>query len=228
MGVENASIAVAEDPEWVGEMLAHLTEVRLAVLRPLAGKAKIDFGNWWEDICFNKGPLISPRFFEQYVVPEYRRSTQFLRHECGCDRNMLDCDGNIHALVPGWLAGGIDVMFPLEAAHTDAYKIRAEYGDRVALRGYVDKLALIAGKEAIDAELARLKPLLDMHGFIPHTDHLVPPDVSWENYCYYRQKKCELIGKEPIPWEGGGKPPCETRAAGEEYPQRTFPTRKEE
>ncbi len=89
---------------------------------------------------------------------------------------------------------------PSRPPHTDAYKIRAEYGDRVALRGYVDKLALIAGKDAIDAELARLKPLLDMNGFIPHTDHLVPPDVSFENYCYYRQKKCELIGKEPIPW----------------------------
>jgi uroporphyrinogen decarboxylase len=195
MGVENASIAVAEDPEWVGEMLAHLADLKLAVFSHLAGKCRIDGVHWWEDICFNKGPLISPRFFERYMVPQYARVTEFLQRECGCDTNVLDCDGNIHALVPGWIDCGINVMFPVEAAHTDGYRIKAEYGNRVAMRGYVDKHALIAGKEAIDAEMARLKPLLDMGGFVPHTDHLVPPDVSFENYCYYRQKKCELIGK---------------------------------
>jgi len=197
MGVENASLAVAEDPEWVGEMLTHLTDLKLSVFQRLAGKCKIDSVHWWEDICFNKGPLISPRFFEKYMVPQYRRVTDFLRRECGCDTNVLDCDGNIHALVPGWLDCGINVMFPVEAAHTDGYKIKEEFGDRVAMRGYVDKRALISGKEAIDAELARLKPLLERGGFVPHTDHLVPPDVSWENYCYYRQQKCRLIGKEP-------------------------------
>ena len=38
-------------------------------------------------------------------------------------------------------------------------------------------------------------------GFIPHTDHLVPPDVSFENYLYYRRRKCEIIGK---PWQKPG------------------------
>jgi len=55
---------------------------------------------------------------------------------------------------------------------------------------------LIAGPKAIDAEFARLKPLMDTGLLCPHTDHRVPPDVSWENYVYYRKKKCEFIGKE--------------------------------
>jgi uroporphyrinogen decarboxylase len=87
-------------------------------------------------------------------------------------------------------------MFPLEAAHTDAYKISDEFGKRVALRGYFDKKALIAGREAIDKEFERITPLFRRGGFIPHTDHRVPPDVSWEDYRYYRMKKCEFIGKE--------------------------------
>jgi len=95
-----------------------------------------------------------------------------------------------------WLDGGINVMFPLEAAHTDAYKISDEFGKRVALRGYFDKKALIAGKEAIDKEFERITPLFRRGAFIPHTDHRVPPDVSWEDYRYYRMKKCEFIGKE--------------------------------
>jgi hypothetical protein len=36
---------------------------------------------------------------------------------------------------------------------------------------------------------------------IPHTDHLVPPDVPFDHYVYYRRKKLELIGK---PWREPG------------------------
>ena len=160
-------------------------------------------------MCYRQGPLISPAMFKKLMVPRYKRVTDFLRNECGCEFHMLDCDGNIHQLVGLWLEGGINVMFPLEAAHTDAYKIADEFGKKVALRGYFDKRALIAGKEAIDKEFERITPLLKRGGFIPHTDHRVPPDVSWENYRYYRMKKCELIGKEYR--EGNQEPPKRTK-----------------
>ena len=195
MGVTNISIAIAEDPDWVGEMMAHLTDLKLKLFERVAGKCRIDYGGWWEDMCFNKGPLVSPRWFSQYMVPQYARVTEFLHRECGCEFHMLDCDGNIHALVPLWLEGGINVMFPVEAAHTDGYRIRQEFGKRVPMRGCFDKRALIAGKAAIGREFERLQPMLDGGGFIPHTDHLVPPDVSWENYCYYRERKLDFIGK---------------------------------
>ena len=107
MGVENVSIAVADDPDWVGEMIAHLTDLKLDALAHVAGKCRIDSTSWWEDMCFNKGSLVSPRFFAKYMVPQYRRVTDFLRRECGCDFNILDCDGNIHQLVGLWLEGGV-------------------------------------------------------------------------------------------------------------------------
>ncbi|HIE28720.1 TPA: hypothetical protein EYP66_15685 [Candidatus Poribacteria bacterium] len=193
MGVERISMVFYDDPQWIGEMMDHLVNLTLKLFENIAGKCKIDLGTWWEDMCFNKGPLISPKMFAEFMVPRYKRITDFLRQECGCEFHILDCDGNIHELVPLWLEGGINVMFPVEAAHTNAYKIVEQFGTRVAIRGYFDKRALIAGKEAIDEEFLRLKPLLEGGGFIPHTDHLVPPDVSWENYRYYRLRKREFI-----------------------------------
>jgi len=195
MGVENISIAIMEDPKWIEEMMEHLTLLKLKVFVRLAGRCRIDYGSWWEDMCYNKGPLISPKLFARLMLPRYKRVTEFLRRECGCEFHLVDCDGNIHELVPYWLEGGINIMFPLEAAHTDAYKITKQFGKRVVLQGYFDKKALIAGKKAIDHEFNRLTPLLKKGGFIPHIDHQVPPDVSWENYVYYRQRKCEWIGK---------------------------------
>jgi uroporphyrinogen decarboxylase len=87
-------------------------------------------------------------------------------------------------------------MFPLEAAHTDVYVLYNEFGPRMGLRGAFDKRALIEGPDAIDAEFDRLLPLVERHALVMHVDHLVPPDVSYENYCYYRRRKLEIIGKE--------------------------------
>jgi len=196
MGVENLSVALYEDPEWVEEMMEHLTRLMLAMYANLAGKCRIDMSWWWEDMCYKSGPLLSPAMFEKLMVPRYRRVTDFLRNETGCAWNMLDCDGNINALVELWYRGGINVMFPIESAHTDVYRIWKQYGRKVPLRGAFDKRALIAGPKAIDAEFDRLLPLIREGALAPHTDHRVPPDVSWKNYVYYRKRKCELIGKE--------------------------------
>jgi uroporphyrinogen decarboxylase len=129
MGVENLSLAVYDDPAWVEEMMEHLTRLTLSLFEKMAGKAKIDIGNWWEDMCYNHGSLLSPKHFGRLMVPRYKRITDFLRRECGCEFNCLDCDGNIHELVPLWFEGGINVMFPVEALHTDGYRIRRAAAD---------------------------------------------------------------------------------------------------
>ena len=63
------------------------------------------------------------------------------------------------------------------------------------LMGGVDKKALARGRSAIDTELERIRRVMELGGFIPHVDHLVPPDVSMADYMYYREKKQKLIGK---------------------------------
>ena len=37
--------------------------------------------------------------------------------------------------------------------------------------------------------------LLLLGGYVPGPDHLVPPDVSWENYRYYMQRLRAIVGK---------------------------------
>ncbi len=197
-GVERLSVWLYDDRPLVEEILEHLTRLTLSVMEKLAAaSARVDACDWWEDMCYNHGPLISPRLFAELMVPRYKRITDFMRRELGTEFQQLDSDGNIHELVPLWLEGGINTLYPLEMAHTDAHRLAAQYGQRLRLMGGYDKRALAAGPAAIDAEFERLRLLLQRGGFIPHIDHMVPPDVSLENYIYYRRKKCEFIGK---PW----------------------------
>jgi uroporphyrinogen decarboxylase len=39
-----------------------------------------------------------------------------------------------------------------------------------------------------------LAPVVWEGGYIPHADHRVPPDVSYENYLYYLNLKREMFG----------------------------------
>jgi uroporphyrinogen decarboxylase len=200
MGFENIAVTTVEQPDWVHEMMEHLTQLIIAVVRRAVEEVDLDFASMWEDMCFKNGPMISPAMFSQFMVPRLKRITRMLRSR-GCDVVIVDCDGNIHQLVPLWLEAGVNVMFPLEvAAGTDALLLRKLYGRDVLLLGGVDKKALIAGPRAIDEELARIAPLVEQGGFIPHVDHRVPADVSYRDYLYYLRAKRKAFGipqKEP-------------------------------
>ena len=197
MGVEKISIAFYRDPDWVAEMMDTLVDLWISVISRALRSVQVDFASWWEDMCYSKGPLLSVRHFEEFMVPRYKKVTDVLK-EYGVRINILDCDGDISLLVPGWLKAGINCMFPLEARFTDACKLRETFGHNVLLMGGVDKLALVAGKKTVDRELERLTPMLEDGGFIPLVDHRCPPEVSYSTYKYYLKKKRDWIGRTDI------------------------------
>jgi uroporphyrinogen decarboxylase len=202
MGFERAAMMVYDDPALVEEVMEQITQVVLKTIEWAAPQVEIDFGAGWEDMCFNAGPMISPAAFERLMVPRYRRITELLKQH-GCDVVYVDCDGNINQLVSLWLEAGVNCMFPVEvAAGSDPVAMRDKYGKDILLLGGVNKRALIAGKEAIRREIQRIAPHVREGGWIPHVDHRTPPDVTFENYCYYLALKRETFGiPEPPPWE---------------------------
>lgn len=194
-GFEGVSLMVYDDPGLVEEAIETVCRLTCAIIDSVPTDLDLDFAHGWEDICFNHGPIVSPDLFRRWMVPRYARITDLLRERHEIDVVVVDCDGNIDQLVPLWLEGGVNCMFPLEVASgTDPYELRRLYGDQVLLKGGVDKRALIAGKAAIDAEIARLEPLVRDGGYVPHVDHRVPPDVSFDNYLYYLTKKRQTFG----------------------------------
>ena len=72
-------------------------------------------------------------------------------------------------------------------------EVRKQY-PHLLIQGGLDKTKVARGREAIDAELeAKLPFMLSQGGYIPHIDHTVPPDVSWDNFRYYWEKVREYV-----------------------------------
>ena len=202
MGFERAAMMIHDDPGLMEEIMEQITRVVIRTIEWAAPQVELDFGAGWEDMCFNMGPMISPAAFERLMVPRYQRIVQTLRR-FGVDIVYTDCDGNINQLVPLWLKAGVNGMFPVEVAGgTDPIALRDRYGREVLLLGGVNKRALIAGKQAIRKEIKRIEPYVREGGWIPHVDHRVPPDVTYDNYLYYLAVKRDTFGiPEPPPWE---------------------------
>ena len=123
-----------------------------------------------------------------------------LLHKNGIDIIFLDSDGDVSKLIPIWLDCGINYMWPLEvAAGNNAVALRKEYGKDLIIGGNIDKRALVKGKEAIREEVMSKVPfLLEKGGYFPSTDHLVPPDVTFENYKYFINTLREAAGIEKL------------------------------
>ncbi|HUS47004.1 MAG TPA: uroporphyrinogen decarboxylase family protein [Phycisphaerae bacterium] len=195
MGFENLSTAFYDYPEMIHDMVELWAEIFARTIEALPDDIPVDHVSWWEDMASRNGPFVGPKMFREFLQPGYHRVMAAARKR-GAVIGIVDCDGNPHDIVANWMEEGVNIMFPLEvAAGCDAFAWRKEFGRELRLRGAIAKTPLARGRAAIDAELERIKPLLDQGGFIPHLDHLVPPDISYDNYRYYREKKMRLIGK---------------------------------
>ncbi len=194
MGVEKLSYVMYDDRPWFEEMVGTVADCIYGTLeRLLSAGARIDACAFWEDMCYNAGPLMSPRLFKQILVPQYRRITDLL-HRYGVDLIWVDCDGKIEKLLPLWLEAGINCMFPIEVGTWggDPVAYRREYGRDLRLMGGFDKRILAGPREGIAREIERLAPLVEEGGYIPFCDHLVPPDVPLANYLFYLETAREV------------------------------------
>jgi uroporphyrinogen decarboxylase len=182
-----------DDPDLIRDIVNDLLDFYIAVYAPVLEKLDIDVFTMWEDMCYNTGPLISPEMFREFMLPAYKKFTSFLK-DMGVKRILVDTDGNCWKLIPLFLEGGVTAIYPYEAAaNMDVVEVREAFPN-LQMIGGIDKRAVIAGKKAIDAELERkIPPMLQKGGFIPYIDHHVPPDISLENFIYYRKKLQGLI-----------------------------------
>lgn len=194
VGAERLLYLFYDDPVFVEEMLDFYADFLLATLAKAVREVRVDYFNFCEDCAFKSGPLISPQLFRRFFLPRFRKVIGRLQR-AGIRHIWVDCDGNAEPLLPLMIEAGVTCLWPLEqAAGMDPVRLRKKYGRDLALAGGIDKREIARDRKAIQAELyAKIPPLLERGGYIPHIDHTVPPDISYNNFCYYLELKRKLI-----------------------------------
>jgi uroporphyrinogen decarboxylase len=200
MGLERLLYMFYDDPSLIEEMVDQVCYLSTEVIKRVVKNLRVDHVMFWEDMAFKSGPLISPDMVRKFMVPRYKKVTDLLRSS-GVDVIFVDSDGNLDELIPIWLECGINATWPLEcAAGNDAVALRKKYGRDLILGGNIDKRELLKGRDAIREEVISKVPfLLEGGGYFPSVDHMVPPDITWENYCYFINTVREVAGLEKLP-----------------------------
>jgi len=196
LGVINLSYMTVDDENLLIEMVQTVADLAFRNTEYILNTgARFDFAHFWEDMCFKNGPLISPAFFKEQIGPHYKRITDLVRSH-GIDIISVDCDGWIDSLLPIWLENGVNTMFPIEVGTWEASIApwRSTYGRELRGVGGMNKTVFAKDHATIDREIERMKPLVELGGFIPCPDHRIAPDAEWDNVRYYCDRMHEAFG----------------------------------
>jgi uroporphyrinogen decarboxylase len=194
MGAEQTLLAFYDQPDLVRDMMDYLTDFWIRIYDRVTEHVKVAAIHIWEDMAYRHGSLISPNMVREFMMPNYRRIKD-LAETKGIPVMSVDTDGDVSQLVPIMMENGVNVIWPFEVqAGCDIEEYRRQY-PRLGIIGGLDKRALAQDRGAIDHELARAERMLRHGGYVAGLDHMVPPDVPWENYKYYMERLRQLVGK---------------------------------
>ena len=185
-----------DEPALIHDCMAAWLALADAVIAKHQQYVTLDELAFAEDICYNKGPLISPSMMREFLLPYYQQliaNVQRRQLDKGRRLNIfVDTDGYALPVIDFYREIGMNAMGPFEvAAGCDVVEIGRKYPDMI-LHGGIDKRVLAEGKDAIDKHLDYIMPAMKRRGgYIPTCDHGVPEEVSFENYLHYRRRMLE-------------------------------------
>ena len=198
IGPADLLYAFYDQPELIHACMRAWLELADAVIARHQAFVTLDEIFLAEDICYNHGPLISPRMMKEFLFPYYQQLIVNVKtRQIDKSRHLyvqIDTDGYAVPTIPLYIAAiGMDVMSPFEVASgCDVVEIGRRYPE-LAMFGGIDKRVLASGRAAIDAHLEYILPTMRAHGgFIPTCDHGVPEEVPYQDYLYYRGRCIEL------------------------------------
>jgi uroporphyrinogen decarboxylase len=185
VGDETMLMAMVEEPEWVVDMSRTFTDAILGDWQNVLDQTGIKPDGVWiyGDMAFNHGPLCSPDMYKELVWPDHRRMAAWA-HERGMPV-IFHTDGDVRSLIPLYIEAGFNMIQPMEAkANMDVRDLAPKFGDRFGFFGNIDMHRLSANDPEVteDEVVSKLRAGMSCRRYTYHSDHSVPPGVSWSTY----------------------------------------------
>jgi uroporphyrinogen decarboxylase len=178
-------LAIAEDPAWVKDMFDTTVDLVIAGAEEMMARGfEFDGAFMFDDLGYRNATLFSPAAFRELEFPSQKRLYDF----CHAHKmpTILHSCGRVRAIVPDLLEAGLDCLQPLEVkSGMDLVELKKTFDGHLALFGGIDVRAMAnPDPKVIEKEIKTKIPVAKKGGgYIYHSDHSVPSNVSFEQYA---------------------------------------------
>jgi uroporphyrinogen decarboxylase len=182
-GFETLLLDMAEGSPVARRLFDHFYELGIRCAEQVA-RAGADVMNTGADVATQRGPLMSPATWRDYVFPLLRDSIAAAKaikpdllvdyHSCGCVIDMVD----------GFIEAGIDILNPVQPEAMDIAELKDRFGDRLSFHGGIGVQSVLpfGTPDEVRAATRRTIEILGAGGgYICCTSHTIRPETPWEN-----------------------------------------------
>lgn len=182
-GLENLLMDYALDPGLAHRLAEIVINYKTRVMQR-AAEMGADVLSTGDDYAHRMAPIMSPNHFREFVLP-YLKETIAVAKKHGIPF-LKHTDGNLWPIIDDIVDAGIDCLDPLEPiADMDMGRVKAAYGDRIALAGNVDcgqVLPFATREQVVDAVKETIAKGAINGGFILASSNSIHPAVNPQNY----------------------------------------------
>ncbi len=190
---EQLLMLIATDPEWVRDMYETNAQLSIEMYEIMKeGGFEFDGAFILCDLGYRNGLLFSPHHYDEQLRPTFQRLVDYFRGE-GLPTILHSC-GRVKELIPRFIEDGLTCLQPLEVkAGMDLVQLKKDFGEELAFMGGIDVRAMADPRPSlIEEEIETKIPLAKKGGgYIYHSDHSVPSNVSFEQY----ERTLQLVRK---------------------------------
>jgi len=131
MGLRAFSYAMVDDPELIEAVLRKYADWTIRLGPRLA---EIGFDVFWafDDVAFNSGPMFSPQFYRETVLPIQKEAAAALPLPL-----ITHSDGDMTPLLQDWLTLGQQAIHPIQPDVMDIRTIKTCWGNQICLVGNI-------------------------------------------------------------------------------------------
>ena len=174
------------EPEWIHDFNQVMSDKYIEGFEILFNEVgKPDGMHLFDDLGYTQAPFASPDCHRELILPYHKKIVRYLKDH-GLPVILHTC-GDFRPHLPAIIEAGFDCIQPLEArAGCDVRELKPLYGDQITFFGNIDNDVLARGdraeiREEVTSKVLAAKP---GGGYIWHSDHSVPPTVSFASYRY--------------------------------------------
>jgi uroporphyrinogen-III decarboxylase len=197
VGMEQFLMRMVIDPEFVRHAIKVYVARSIAYIEALL-EAGCDAVMTTDDYSGNRGPIMGPGRFREFILPGIIRQSEAIHARGGYF--IKHTDGNVWSILDDLVAAGVDGWHGIQPSiGMDLRRLKHRYGDAICFFGGVNCETLISGTEETVRNEVRyaIRHAGPGGGLVLTSGNVLQPGTRLENYLAARQAVREF-GSYPI------------------------------